>query len=209
MTVSDAQMTPPLVNDDGDLFWVVDALDVRAAQAPITFAANPADPFTADSVAVNTFTGSGATPNSLVRLPTTLGTFVDTNASAPHTGFQVQADPAGNFAFGIQRTYAAATSTITAEEVNGASHGTATGVYTPLAVRDSTSTPAATRRSPRPGSSASAAVTCSPRPAGLAGRPRPASSTGAPARRPRWRSTATATGRGQLLLRPGPPGRAV
>jgi fibronectin type 3 domain-containing protein len=134
-TVTDGQLAVLFVNDGGDPYWVVNALDVRPVQGTLTFAADPAGPLAADGASTDTFHGSWATPGSLVTLTTSLGTLVGTDASPSYAGFQVQADAAGGFAFTIQRSYAGGASTIHAEEVSGATAGTTTRVYALLPVR--------------------------------------------------------------------------
>lgn len=135
VTVNDRQLNLGFRNAGGDPYWVVNAIEVRSVQGPITFDPDPAGPFSADGTTVTTFTGRGATPNSLVTLTTTLGTLVSTDRSAAYGGVQVLTDASGAFAFAVRPGFAAGTATFTAEEVTGATFGTATRDYELLAQR--------------------------------------------------------------------------
>ena len=87
---------------------------------------------TADGSSTATITGTGATPNSLVTVSTTLGTITTADASATYTGLQVQANSSGNFSFTLQAPLNLnnVTATLSAVEVSGATAGSGSQSFT-------------------------------------------------------------------------------
>ncbi len=91
---------------------------------------------TANGTTSTTYTISGATPNSLITVTTSLGTLTTPDAGPTYTGVQVLASNSGMATFTITTPLSTAsqTSTITVTEVTGASLGVFTqnySAYTP------------------------------------------------------------------------------
>ena len=87
---------------------------------------------TANGTTSTTYTISGATPNSLITVSTTLGTLTTADAGPTYTGIQVLANGSGTATFAITAPLSttAQTSTIAVTEVTGASLGLFTQNYT-------------------------------------------------------------------------------
>jgi hypothetical protein len=87
---------------------------------------------TADGQTSTTYTITGATPNSLITVTTSLGTQTTADAGPTYTGIQVLANGSGmaNFAITSPLSTSTMTSTITVTEVTGASLGVFTQNYT-------------------------------------------------------------------------------
>src|SRR5262249_33170161 len=79
----------------------------------------------ADGTTQNTFQITGATPNALLTVTSTLGTLTTADAGSTYTGIQVLADSTGAASFTITAPYSTAgvTSTITMVETAGAKCG--------------------------------------------------------------------------------------
>jgi hypothetical protein len=113
----------------GDPFWVVNALEIHPLDLTAHTISAPGGSLVSDGVTVDTFTATGATPNSLVTVTTNLGTIVSPDADAFYLGVQVVADANGDFAFSIRRPTGAATAQIISFEVMGSGAGIALQDY--------------------------------------------------------------------------------
>jgi fibronectin type 3 domain-containing protein len=127
VTVSDGQLDIRLFSDGGTSF-LINALDIIESPSLIAIV-GPAGPLTADGATIDTYSGSGAGANALVTVSTTLGTIVSPDADPFYAGVQIMTDLAGAFSVDVLRPFVAGTATITAEEVNAASFGTAMQDY--------------------------------------------------------------------------------
>jgi hypothetical protein len=87
---------------------------------------------TADGMTSTMYTITGATPNSLITVSTSLGTLTTADAGPTYTGIQVLANGSGMATFAITSPLSTSTmtSTITVTEVTGASLGVFTQNYT-------------------------------------------------------------------------------
>ena len=104
--------------------WIVNGLTIRTAQAPLTLSVStPA--LDSNGIPAVTVSGSGATPDSLVTVGTTLGTITSADQEGNYAGTQVLADTNGDFSYTVETRTAGAT-TFSAQEVTGASFGQTT-----------------------------------------------------------------------------------
>ena len=109
--------------------WIVNGLTIRQAQAPLTLSVStPA--LDSNGIAAVTVSGSGATPNSLVTVGSSLGTVTAADQEGNYAGTQVLADASGNFTYTVE-TPAAGQATFSAQEVTGASFGQTTVSISP------------------------------------------------------------------------------
>ena len=107
----------------GAVDFVLNALDIVQTQNPLTL--TQAGISQGNGFELVTISGTGATPNSLVTVDTTLGTIAATDEEANYAGTQVLADASGNFTFTVQ-TILGGQTTFSAQEVTGASFGQTT-----------------------------------------------------------------------------------
>ncbi len=114
--------------------WNLNSLEIRSEQGAISFTGGPGANAPADSSQVDTYSGSGATPNSVVTITSSLGT-VTSDQSALYGGTQALADSSGNFTFTLRRPGGGGTATIAAEEATGATFGSTTQSFTMNSVR--------------------------------------------------------------------------
>jgi hypothetical protein len=127
VTVSDGQLSVQIASTGGDPYFTINALEVYAA-AQGTHFLNTADGGQA-------FTGTGATPNSLVTVRTTLGTISGVDQDNLYQGVQVLADGSGQFSFSVTPPAGGGVATITTEEVAGLGARTMDYNYAVPAVR--------------------------------------------------------------------------
>jgi hypothetical protein len=104
----------------GDLFWTLQALEVRPTQGAITISG--ASPVAADGMATTTYNIAGAVANSLVTVTVEQGTIVSVDASPSHAGFQVLTDSVGAGSFQVKSPQSTSnlTSEVAAADVTGA-----------------------------------------------------------------------------------------
>ncbi len=114
--------------------WSVNSLDIRAAQNAISITGGPGASAAADGSTIDTYSGSGATANSIVTITASLGT-VTSDQHTVYAGTQALADSSGNFTFTLKRPGSGGTATIAAEESTGASYGTTTQSFGMVSVR--------------------------------------------------------------------------
>ena len=94
--------------------WIVNGLTIRQAQAPLTLSVStPA--LDSNGIAAVTVSGSGATPNSLVTVGSSLGTVTANDQEGNYAGTQVLADASGNFTYTVE-TPAAGPTTFSARK---------------------------------------------------------------------------------------------
>ena len=106
----------------GNPYWVVNALDIRPANL-LTEGFAPQGPLTADGSTVDSFTLTGATPNSEIVVATTLGTITNTSVDSHIQGTVVLANSMGQATINIRRPFGAGTAYVTTQEVSGAKTG--------------------------------------------------------------------------------------
>jgi hypothetical protein len=105
-------------------------------------------PLVADGQTSTTYTISGATPNSLITVTTSLGTLTTADVGATYTGIQVLANGSGVATFAITAPLSASTltGTITLTEVTGASLGVFTQNYSGVSTSPPASPPTTLQR---------------------------------------------------------------
>ncbi|MCA9175802.1 MAG: hypothetical protein KDB14_15055, partial [Planctomycetales bacterium] len=120
--VADGQLALRFEDVGGAPYFTLNGLTLRPAVdvQPITL--QPAGPFVADGLTIDTLSGSGAPPNALVTIATKAGTVLDDVASQ-YDGVQVQADATGQFSARVRRPLTAGAATVTASAINGAAEG--------------------------------------------------------------------------------------
>lgn len=114
-------------------YWALQSLEVRPTQAALTITKTaPAGTPNADGTTVSTFSITGATPNAIITVATSLGTNSTTDGATSYTGIQVVASGAGTASFTITSPTSAVnlTSTITASETTGLKVGSTTQLFT-------------------------------------------------------------------------------
>jgi len=127
VAVSDGRLDLEFTDQGGtNADWVINGVVIRpwsVAQSSLAIA-GPGVPLSGDGVTLSTFSGSGATPSTLITVATSMGTVVGADASSLYQGFQVQADGSGQFAIVIQAPPSVGTATITAEALEGVGRAT-------------------------------------------------------------------------------------
>lgn len=86
--------------------------------------------FLSDGVTIDTFTSSGAVPNSVLTLSTNLGTIVNVDIDPTIAGIQVLADAGGSASVMVRRPFGVGTATVLIEDVTGAAFGCILPLYT-------------------------------------------------------------------------------
>ena len=116
----------------GAVDFVINALDIRPTQAPLTLTATAPIPTSVNGqlVPLVTVSGSGATPNALVTVGSSLGILTAADQEPNFAGIQVLADSGGNFTFTAE-TITPGPVTFSAQEVDGASFGNTTETVVP------------------------------------------------------------------------------
>ena len=84
----------------GAVDFVLNALDIVQTQNPLTLTQTGSSEV--NGFAVVTVSGSGATPNALVTVGTSLGTITSADQEDNYAGTQVVADASGHFTFTVQ-----------------------------------------------------------------------------------------------------------
>jgi len=131
IAVSDGQLNlefSDLGGSDGS--WVVNALDVRTmtgSQGSISIT-GPGS-IDANGTTVSTYSGTGASPNALLTINTSLGTVVGSDASTLYGDIQVQASASGNFSFTLQAPNSAGTAVVSASQTDGQRFGLYSQTY--------------------------------------------------------------------------------
>ena len=111
-------------------FWTLQDLEIRPTQGVLTIS-NPG-PVLADGTTSTAYTITGATPNALITVTTSLGTITTADAGTTYTSLQVLANGAGVATFAITSPASTSntTGTISASGVTGLKIGTLAQSYT-------------------------------------------------------------------------------
>ena len=125
VTILDSQLTLRFDDDGFDPLFTVNAIEVLAAPPEHSLSVNGTG---------TTISGSGATPDALLTVSTSLGSIASTTSDDDpnYAGVQVFADSNGDFSFDITEPVAAGTATITSEEIAGTGIGSTTFAYAGL-----------------------------------------------------------------------------
>jgi hypothetical protein len=129
-TVTDGQLNVELkkVGGSAGVVWGVQGFDLYETVGDILLTV-PGGSLESDGLSTFVVNGSGATPNRLVTVSTTLGTITTADGNTVFAGVQVTADGSGDFSFTVRRPTLDGTAIITAEETTGAEKGTANQVF--------------------------------------------------------------------------------
>jgi hypothetical protein len=129
VTVSDGRLDLEIADLSGDVYWVINGLEIRPLSqiAPLALT-GPTGPLDADGLTADPFSVT-APSGSLVTLATDKGTISGVaDASATYAGLQVLGTGAA-INFTVIRPASSGAATVTATEVTGASRGTHTVTY--------------------------------------------------------------------------------
>jgi autotransporter-associated beta strand protein len=126
VTGGNLQLEFKSLGDDG--VFVLNALDLYTSTSAITLMSS-APTLPADGTSTVTISGTGAVPNSLITVATTLGTITTTDVDPNYAGVQVHADGSGHFSFVLQApSSSGGTPLITATDVTGAAAGSSSTI---------------------------------------------------------------------------------